>query len=85
MAAQTIRVVCRVDKHTGEPILFLPDGGERPGTIAYYTRIGQHATASTAYYYRNTRPAKGNECADLVKEYAGQPGGGRVVIRHRIR
>ena len=86
MPAPTIRVVCRVDKHTGEPILFLPDAKDRPGgSISYYTRVGQHGTASAAYYYRNTRPAKGNECADLVKEYAGQPGGGRVVIRHRIR
>jgi hypothetical protein len=85
MTAQAIRVVCRIDKHTGEPILFLPDSRERPGFIAYYTRVGQHATASTAYYYRNTRPAKGDECADLVREYESIPGGGRVVVRQRIR
>lgn len=85
MTTPTIRVVCRVDKHTGEPILFLPDAKDRPGSISYYTRVGQHATASTAYYYRNTRPAKGDECADLVREYERQPGGGRLIRRHRIR
>lgn len=80
-----IRVICRIDKHTGEPILFLPDTPANPGRVSYYTRIGQHGEASLAYYQRNTRPAKADECKALKAEYASLPGGRELIERKRLR
>lgn len=85
MTAQHNRVVCRVNKHTGAPELFLPDVPTHQGFIAYVTANGEIGHAAPDYMRRSTRPAKGEECAELLARYKARPDAGRVVLRQRIR
>jgi len=71
-----IRVIPRMERDSAgnwtAPVLFLPDStDDRVGRfIGCYSHIGQHSEACMTYYRYCTRPPKGDECADLLREYA---------------
>jgi hypothetical protein len=77
-----ITVIPRIDED-GLPILFFPHEPANPGRMVCYVHLGQHGEADIGYYRQKTKPDRSNACADLIKEYASLPGGGRIVIRHR--
>lgn len=74
-----IKATARIEKATGQAILFFHDAGVRAGmlVVSCYCSQTQHSSATREYYKRDTVPpitdAERSAVARLVREYNGQP------------
>jgi hypothetical protein len=68
-----LKVIPRIEKETGDAILFLPQVPACYGMVTCYAHIGQHSEADVGYFSSGTRKAKSESekaaCAALVREY----------------
>ncbi len=84
-APASITVVPRVDKETGEVVLFINDAPARPDHVLCYAHVGQHSEAALTYYTNGTRaPHDTSECAALLREYEQQPPRARLIVRRYL-
>jgi len=92
---QTIPVIFRAERDSGEVIAVFPTLDEGDGCMTAYAHVGQHSACHWRWYH-TTRPATPAEYADLLAEltaiYATRPASqpdiygepARLVIRKRI-
>jgi len=60
-----VKVIVKICQ--GEMTLFFPEYEERPGFIACWARVGEHASASVEYYREGIKPMGGRETGDALE------------------
>lgn len=85
---ESLTVIFRADKagrHKGEVTAIFPTlPWNNAGDLTAYAHIGQHGAASLAWYYADTRPARPDEFAPLLRELQQIYAPTRLDVRKRM-
>ena len=88
-----IGYVCKLEKGTKKPILFMPSMEVNQGNIGYFSPLDGHGEASLKYYTKGTLSPNGYNVERVVHNYAqylsclGQYRGKTIIMKplHQIR